>query len=64
VKDSSKRIIGVRSSSDLEPFRKDGFPKALDKLKGKEAYNEWEFVFEPSKKKTVRTMSTTTPVQQ
>jgi hypothetical protein len=54
----------VRSSSDLEPFRKDGFPKSLDKLKGKEAYNEWEFVFEPSKKKAVRTMSTTTPVQQ
>jgi type II secretory pathway pseudopilin PulG len=64
VKDSSKRISGVRSRSDLEPFRKDGFPKSLDKLKDKEAYNEWEFVFEPSKKKTVRTMSTTTPVQQ
>ena len=50
VTDSSKGIIGVRSRSDLEPFRQDGFPKALDKLKGKEAYNEWEFVFETKKK--------------
>ena len=64
VTDSSKRIIGVRSRSDLEPFRQDGFPKALDKLKGKEAYNEWEFVFEPSNKKPVRKMPVTTSAQQ
>lgn len=50
ITDSSKRIIGVRSSSDLEPFRKDGFPPDLDKLKGKKTYNEWEFVFETKKK--------------
>jgi type II secretory pathway pseudopilin PulG len=64
VTDSSKRIIGVRSRSDLEPFRKDGFPKALDKLKGKEAYDEWEFVFVLSNKKPVRKMPITTPAQQ
>jgi len=64
VTDSSKRVIvGVRSRSDLEPFRKDGFPEPLEKLKGKEAYNEWEFVFEPSSKKPVRTMPVTTPAQ-
>ena len=64
VTDSSKRIIGVRSRSDLEPFRKDGFPKSLDKLKGKEAYDEWEFVFVLSNKKPVRKMPITTPAQQ
>ena len=64
VTDSSKRVIGVRSRSDLEPFRKDGFPKSLDKLKGKEAYNEWEFVPELSKKKAVRKMPASTSAQQ
>jgi hypothetical protein len=49
VKDPTGRVIGVRSSSELEPFRKDGFPESLSKLKGKEAYNEWDFVFEPKK---------------
>ncbi len=65
VTDSSKRvIIGVRSKSDLEPFRKDGFPKSLEKLQGKEAYNEWQFVFEPAKKQPVRKMPVTTSAQQ
>jgi type II secretory pathway pseudopilin PulG len=65
VTDSSKQVIvGVRSKSDLEPFRKDGFPKSLDKLKGKEAYNEWEFVFELSKQKQVRKMPVTTSTKQ
>lgn len=50
VTDPAERIIGVRSSSDLEPFRKDGFPKALDKLQGKKSYREWEFVFTPTNK--------------
>jgi len=47
VTDPSERIMGVRSKSDLEPFRKDGFPPSLDKLKDKNSYQEWEFVFEP-----------------
>lgn len=51
VTDPAERIIGVRSSSDLEPFRKDGFPKALDKLQGKTSYREWEFAFVPVKQK-------------
>lgn len=64
VTDSSKRIIGVRSRSDLEPFRKDGFPESLDKLKGKDAYHEWEFVFQLSNKKPVRKMPVTPSAQQ
>ncbi len=59
-----ERIIGVRSSSDLEPFRKDGFPKSLDKLRGKEAYNEWEFVFEPPKQQVAKKPAITTSAQQ
>lgn len=41
-------IIGVRSSSDLEPFKKDGFSKENEKFKDKEKYSQWEFVYEPS----------------
>ena len=52
VTDPAERIIGVRSTSELEPFRQDGFPKELEKLKGKSSYKEWEFVFEPPKKKS------------
>jgi type II secretory pathway pseudopilin PulG len=50
VKDPAERIIGVRSTSDLEPFQKAGFPKGLEDLEGKSAYREWEFVFVPAKK--------------
>jgi len=64
IKDPAGHIIGVRSSSELEPFRKDGFPESLDKLKGKEAYNEWEFVFEQPKKQTTKKPAITTAAQQ
>lgn len=64
VKDPAGRVTGVRSSSELEPFRKDGFPKSLDKLKGKEAYNEWEFVFELPKKQPTQKRSIKTSAQQ
>lgn len=47
ITDPAQRIIGVRSSSDLEPFQQDGFPEELDKLRGKSSYNEWEFVYNP-----------------
>jgi len=49
IKDPAERIIGVRSSSDLEPFKKDGFPEGLDQLKNKMSYLEWEFVYKPPK---------------
>jgi len=64
IKDPAGRIIGVRSSSELEPFRRDGFPESLSKLKGKEAYNEWEFVFEQPKKQTPKKPSIRTSAQQ
>jgi len=52
VKDPAERIIGVHSSSDLEPFRQDGFPENLEDLKGKASYSEWEFVFVAPKAQT------------
>ena len=48
--DPAERIIGVRSTSELEPFRKDGFPEGLDRLAGKDAYNQWEFAFQLPRK--------------
>ena len=50
-KDKSGRITGVRSASDLEPFRKDGFPEEYEKFKGAESYSSWEFVYEPKTQK-------------
>jgi len=50
VKDPAEKIIGVRSTSDLEPFQQASFPKGLENLEGKTAYREWEFVFVPEKK--------------
>ncbi len=51
ITDPAERIIGVRSSSDLQPFQQDGFPRELDKLRGKSSYREWEFVFVPVQRK-------------
>jgi type II secretory pathway pseudopilin PulG len=48
-------IIGVRSSSDLEPFKKDGFSEENEEFKDKEKYSEWEFKFEPDKKSSAGT---------
>ena len=57
VKDPAEKLIGVRSTSDLAPFRQAGFPKGLEALEGKTRYSEWEFVFVPEKKAA-------TPVQK
>ncbi len=64
VTDPAERIIGVRSSSTLEPFRKDGFPKSLDKLQGKTSYSEWEFAFVPTKQKSTTTKTSAVSAPQ
>ncbi len=61
VKDPAERIIGVRSTSDLEPFQKAGFPRGLEDLEGKNAYREWEFVFVPAKKSAAGKLPGITP---
>ena len=40
-------IIGVRSSSELEPFKKAGFSEDEERFKDKEKYSQWEFVYQP-----------------
>lgn len=45
IKEPTGGIQGVRSSSTLEPFKKDGFPEEYDKFKGKMHYSEWEFAY-------------------
>jgi hypothetical protein len=36
----------VRSSSPLEPFKKDGFSEENKSFAGKTSYSEWQFVFD------------------
>lgn len=40
-------IKGVRSTSQLKPFKEDGFPRVYEAFKGATSYNLWEFVYEP-----------------
>ena len=49
IRDGGNRVIGVRSSSTLKPFRQDGFDRELETFKGKGSYREWEFVYRPAK---------------
>jgi type II secretory pathway pseudopilin PulG len=51
IKEPAGRIIGVRSSSPLKPFQQDGFPKELEAFRDKESYREWEFIYEPGRRK-------------
>ena len=39
------RIIGVRSTSTLTPFRQDGFPEEYENFKGAASYDKWEFTY-------------------
>jgi type II secretory pathway pseudopilin PulG len=59
VKDPAERIIGVRSSSELEPFKQDGFPEEFEDFKEKTSYKEWEFVYKPPRKKSGQTQQQT-----
>ena len=60
IKDKSGRITGLRSSSDLEPFKQDGFPEEYESFKGSESYSSWEFVYEPKSKKPAAAKKITT----
>ncbi len=54
LKDPNGRIIGVRSRSELTPFKQDNFSEENKDLAGKQSYSEWLFVYEAktAKKKT------------
>jgi type II secretory pathway pseudopilin PulG len=47
IKDVGGRIKGVKSASDLEPFKKDGFATVYESFRGAAKYSDWEFVYEP-----------------
>lgn len=40
-------ISGVASTSNLKPFKVDGFAKIYETFRGAESYSQWQFVFEP-----------------
>lgn len=40
-------IKGVRSSSQLKPFKEDGFPRVYEAFRGADTYSKWEFIYEP-----------------
>jgi type II secretory pathway pseudopilin PulG len=44
---ATRRIIGVRSASDKEPFKKIDFPEEYKDFLGKKKYSEWLFMFKP-----------------
>jgi type II secretory pathway pseudopilin PulG len=45
ILDASQAIVGVKSTSDLEPLKKGNFPDELQGLNDKKKYSEWEFVY-------------------
>ena len=45
IKDPGGRIMGVRSRSQLKPFRQSGFPTGDESFEGREKYSDWEFVY-------------------
>lgn len=42
-------ILGVRSSSEEEPFTKDDFSEDYEAFKEKTMYREWKFVYSSKK---------------
>jgi len=44
-------ILGVRSASDLEPFKQDSFRSPDEKFAGTESFARWEFVYRPEQDK-------------
>lgn len=45
IRNESKKIIGVRSTSTKEPFKKAGFAPPYEKFSEAKTYQDWEFVY-------------------
>jgi hypothetical protein len=54
IKNPAGRIAGVKSGSDLRPFRQSGFPEGYESFEGRSRYSDWEFTFTPRVKKPQR----------
>ena len=50
IKEKDGSIVGVRSASTDEPFKKSGFPEELAEFEGSSSYRDWEFAYRPEKK--------------
>lgn len=64
ITDPAERVVGVHSSSALEPFRKDGFPESLQGLKDKSTYADWHFSFVPVQAPPPATKKAAQPTQK
>ncbi|MEE9614068.1 MAG: type II secretion system protein [Thermodesulfobacteriota bacterium] len=47
VKAKDGGIMGVKSNSKKEPYKKGNFREEFSSFEGKESYNSWEFVYKP-----------------
>lgn len=50
IRNGAGDIIGVRSSSEQEPFKKDGFLAIYSSFTNRKQYLEWQFLFKPTAK--------------
>lgn len=49
IRDSSRGILGVASTSSDAPMKSAGFPDDLADFSGKTRYSDWQFVYTPSR---------------
>ena len=64
IKDPAGRIMGVRSRSQLKPFRQSGFPQGDESFEGSEKYSDWEFAYTmPSPTQTQKPAQPQAPTQ-
>lgn len=61
IKAPAGGIQGVRSTSNKTPFKKDGFIEENKSFVGMWQYRDWEFIYQPKKKKKTTTPGTTPP---
>lgn len=50
VRNDDGRLIGVRSRSDVQPIKREGFIEALAGFANARRYRDWQFVYVPESK--------------
>ena len=55
IKDPTKGIVGVASTSQGKPLKIGGFPDELKDFTGKNSYSEWQFMYMPAGQNPVNT---------
>ncbi len=54
LRDSHDRIVGVYSQSDQRPVKQTNFPKNDSSFENKEKYADWQFVYVPKLRRTIK----------